>query len=110
VGEKLAMRLGTLLLAVSGTTASAQTVISQPAGPYAVGLRIIQQYDLSREFKSAVDAVTGQTVAGERARPVAAHSCTHQANRALVRSCSTASFAPARSTMRQMACGVPLMC
>lgn len=66
----MAMRLGALLLAVSSTIATAQTVISQPAGRYAIGLRIVQQYDHSREFKSGVDAVTGQAVIGERARPI----------------------------------------
>lgn len=70
MSEKLAMRLGALLLAVSGNAATAQAVISQPAGTYAVGLRIVQQYDHSREFKGAVDPVTGQNVTGERARPI----------------------------------------
>jgi dienelactone hydrolase len=70
VSEKVIMCLGALLLAVSSTAASAQAVISQPAGTYAVGLRVVQQYDHSREFKGAVDPVTGQTVSGERSRPI----------------------------------------
>ncbi|MDM4766644.1 dienelactone hydrolase family protein [Pelomonas sp. SE-A7] len=39
-------------------------------GPNAVGLRVLQQYDFSRSYRSRFDAVTGQPVSGERARPV----------------------------------------
>ncbi len=53
-----------------GTGATAQTVISQAPGNYAVGLRVVQQYDRTREFRRPVDPVTGEAVTGERARPV----------------------------------------
>lgn len=38
-------------------------------GPYAVGLRVVEQYDRSRTFHAATDAL-GRPYAGERARPV----------------------------------------
>lgn len=39
-------------------------------GPYAVGLRVVQQYDHSRSFKGRFDIVSGRPVSGERARPL----------------------------------------
>jgi len=41
-----------------------------PSGPYAVGLKVVQQYDYARGYKGAVDGVTGQPFKGERARPM----------------------------------------
>lgn len=43
---------------------------SNPPGPYAVGLKVIQQYDRARTYKSEIDLATGEPVQGERARPV----------------------------------------
>ena len=62
-----------LLIALSfGTwaTVCAEPVISATGGSHGVGLRIIQQYDRARVFRPAVDPVTGDAVAGERARPL----------------------------------------
>src|SRR5450830_427981 len=39
-------------------------------GPHSVGFRFVQQYDYSRSYREKTDAVTGQPVTGERARPV----------------------------------------
>lgn len=39
-------------------------------GPHAVGFRVVRQVDRSREFRRAVDPVTGEPVAGERGRPI----------------------------------------
>lgn len=39
-------------------------------GPLAVGWKTVQQYDTSRVYRGTVDAVTGQPVQGERARPI----------------------------------------
>ena len=41
-------------------------------GAHGVGLRVLQQYDYSRVYKTRFDVLTGQKVAGERARPVQA--------------------------------------
>jgi dienelactone hydrolase len=43
---------------------------ANPPGPHAVGVRIVQQYDHTRLYKTTVDVVTGQPSRGERARPV----------------------------------------
>jgi dienelactone hydrolase len=43
--------------------------ITPAAGPYAVGLRIVQQYDYSRVLEAQVD-VFGKTVSAESARPI----------------------------------------
>ncbi|WEF33679.1 poly(ethylene terephthalate) hydrolase family protein [Pseudoduganella chitinolytica] len=39
-------------------------------GPLAVGWKTVQQYDASRTYRGTIDAVTGQPVQGERARPI----------------------------------------
>lgn len=39
-------------------------------GPHGVGLRVLQQYDYGRVFKTRFDAITGVQVKGERARPM----------------------------------------
>lgn len=41
-------------------------------GPHAVGVRVLQQYDYSRVYKTRFDLMTGQPIKGERARPVQA--------------------------------------
>ncbi|MCA1246843.1 dienelactone hydrolase family protein [Massilia sp. MS-15] len=45
---------------------------STPPGRHGVGLRIVQQYDHTRQYKPRVDMRTGEPVSGERARPVQA--------------------------------------
>ncbi len=57
------------LLAVP-SVAEAESVISQLHGPHAVGFRVVQQYDRTREFKPEMDPATGQKTVGERARPI----------------------------------------
>lgn len=42
---------------------------TEKAGPHAVGLKVVQQYDYSRTWRSTVDTL-GQTYTGERARPL----------------------------------------
>ncbi|WP_242147212.1 dienelactone hydrolase family protein [Sphingomonas sp. BAUL-RG-20F-R05-02] len=67
----LLARVGCALIATCvGTHAMAQNVISQAFGGYPVGLRVIQQYDRSREYKRVIDPITGTPVTGERSRPV----------------------------------------
>jgi len=40
------------------------------AGPQAVGLRVVQEYDYTRTWRSRVDIITGQPAEGEFARPI----------------------------------------
>src|SRR5882757_3688283 len=42
---------------------------TEPMGPYGVGLKVVEQYDFSRTWRSAVDAM-GKPYVGERARPL----------------------------------------
>ena len=42
---------------------------SNAAGPYAVGLKVVEQYDYARTYRSAVDEL-GKPYEGERARPL----------------------------------------
>ncbi len=41
-----------------------------PPGVYAVGLRVVEQYDYSRSYRGDIDSDTGKAVAGEKARPI----------------------------------------
>jgi dienelactone hydrolase len=42
------------------------------SGPYAVGLRVVQLYDRSRNYPNKIDLVSGMPAQGERARPLQA--------------------------------------
>ncbi len=59
-----------LFVASTSSHASDTFTFSNPPGPLAVGVKIIQQYDHSRLFKGDIDLVTGDKVVGERARPI----------------------------------------
>jgi dienelactone hydrolase len=61
---------GMLFSVVSLAQAASGFVFSNQPGPYAVGLRIVQQYDYSRTYKGKIDMLTGQRTSGERARPL----------------------------------------
>lgn len=41
-----------------------------PPGPHSVGLRVVEQYDLSRGYRGTTDPYTGKATTGERARPI----------------------------------------
>jgi dienelactone hydrolase len=62
-----------LALALVATVAQAQSPtlfrFTEKPGPYAVGLKIVQQYDYSRTYRSAIDDL-GKPYLGERARPL----------------------------------------
>jgi tetratricopeptide (TPR) repeat protein len=45
---------------------------SNPPGPHAVGVKVVQQYDRARLYKTPVDTATGMPSQGERTRPVQA--------------------------------------
>jgi len=68
------MRVAFLLLALLGAPSMsfAESSFSRhnPPGPNAVGLRIVEQYDVSRGYRGETDVETGKPIAGERARPV----------------------------------------
>ncbi len=62
-----------LLLATSMSAHAADTfTFANPPGPHAVGVKVVQQYDRSRLYKTAVDQYTGEPARGERARPIQA--------------------------------------
>jgi dienelactone hydrolase len=70
---RLSLRLVMALLFVSPATAEASAPVfhySVAQGPYGVGLRLVRQYDPSREFKGKVDLLSGHATTGERSRPV----------------------------------------
>lgn len=62
--------LSLLLVTSTASHASDTFVFSNPPGPHAVGLKLIQQYDHSRLYKADIDLATGDKVEGERARPI----------------------------------------
>jgi pimeloyl-ACP methyl ester carboxylesterase len=65
-----AVLVGGFVLSSSGwAQAPARFHFEEKPGRYAVGLKVVAQYDTSRIYRSRVDAV-GQTYVGERARPL----------------------------------------
>ena len=63
--------LTALLFYVAATAQAADTfTFSNPPGPYAVGVKILQQYDHTRLYKTGIDLATGEPAQGERARPM----------------------------------------
>jgi dienelactone hydrolase len=70
----LTLRLFTVLALCTSACAHAADnfTFSNPPGPHAVGVKVIQQYDRTRVFKASVDLATGEPVQGERTRPVQA--------------------------------------
>ncbi|TFW32324.1 dienelactone hydrolase family protein [Massilia horti] len=61
-----------LLCAATAASAADIFTFSNPPGPHAVGLKVIQQYDRTRLYKAPIDLVTGEPVQGERTRPIQA--------------------------------------
>ena len=59
-----------LLVTSAASHASETFTFSNPPGPHAVGVKLIQQYDHSRLYKGDIDLATGDKVEGERTRPV----------------------------------------
>lgn len=59
-----------LLFASSLAQAAAPFTFPNPPGPFAVGFRVVNQYDHARAYKGEFDAATGKAVEGERARPI----------------------------------------
>jgi tetratricopeptide (TPR) repeat protein len=61
-----------LFLVTTVAQASDRFTFSNPPGPHAVGVKIVQQYDRSRLYKTPIDTATGQPSQGERTRPIQA--------------------------------------
>lgn len=60
-----------VVLMAAGIAQAADTFeFKNEAGPHAVGLKIVQQYDYARVYKTRISMVTGQPTSGERARPM----------------------------------------
>jgi dienelactone hydrolase len=59
-----------LLLATSLSQAASNFSFSNAPGPYPVGLKVVLQYDYARAYRGEIDAVTGEAIKGERARPI----------------------------------------
>jgi hypothetical protein len=68
-----ALILCAVIAAISCSTTLAQDAphfqFTQPPGAYAVGLKVVEQYDTSRTWGPAVD-ILGKPAVGERARPL----------------------------------------
>lgn len=68
------MRVVVLLLAILGAPsvsfAESNLTRHNLPGPYAVGLRVVEQYDFARGYRGDTDVQTGKPIAGERARPI----------------------------------------
>jgi dienelactone hydrolase len=68
------MRVVFLVLALLGapsvSVAGSNFTRINPPGPHAVGLKVVEQYDVSRAYRGATDVATGKVVTGERARPI----------------------------------------
>jgi dienelactone hydrolase len=64
--------IAVVLCANACAQAADNFTFSNSPGPHAVGVKIVQQYDRTRLFKSSVDLDTGAPVHGERARPIQA--------------------------------------
>jgi hypothetical protein len=68
--RRSATALGWLTIAVSAHAQDAPLFHFQPKpGSYGVGLKVVEQYDHTRVFRSAIDAL-GKPYTGERARPL----------------------------------------
>jgi len=52
--------------------ASDEFTFSNQPGRHGVGLKVVQQYDYTRQYKTRVDMRTGEPASGERARPMQA--------------------------------------
>ena len=65
----MAMPITTTGRAQSASQATNRFHFDEKPGPYAVGLKVVEQYDYARTWGSAVDDL-GKPVEGERARPL----------------------------------------
>lgn len=61
-----------LFCAALPAQATDEFTFSNPPGRHGVGVRIVQQYDHTRQYKTRVDMTTGAPSSGERSRPIQA--------------------------------------
>lgn len=66
----LQLLIAFMLCCASAAHAADMFRFANQPGPYPVGLRVHQQYDQSRVFKTRTSLITGQPTSGERARPL----------------------------------------
>ncbi|MGB9990112.1 dienelactone hydrolase family protein [Massilia sp. SM-13] len=60
-----------VILSFAGLSQAAPNFTFDPApGPHGVGVRVVEQYDYTRNYRGRYDVVTGKPVTGETARPV----------------------------------------
>lgn len=59
-----------LLIVANVASAQSHFTRTNPPGPHPVGLRLVEQYDLSRGYRGATDPYTGKASSGTRARPI----------------------------------------
>jgi len=59
-----------LFCATTAVHAADNFTFSNPPGPHAVGVKLVQQYDRARLYKTRVDLATGEPAQGERTRPI----------------------------------------
>ncbi|MEO7360451.1 MAG: dienelactone hydrolase family protein [Gemmatimonadaceae bacterium] len=62
--------LMSLLVAPNSSSAQSHFTRTNAPGKYAVGLRVVEQYDQSRGYLGATDPYTGKATSGTRARPI----------------------------------------
>jgi dienelactone hydrolase len=59
-----------LLVSTAALCQATSFQVAPPPGPNAVGLRVVHQYDYSRNYRGSIDIVSGKPYTGETARPV----------------------------------------
>ncbi len=61
--------LATALTSLFGAQNPRRFTFTEPAGPHPVGLKVVEQYDYARTYRSAIDQL-GKPTTAERARPI----------------------------------------
>lgn len=64
------MLVAALFIASAVAGAQSHFTRTNPPGPHAVGLQVVEQYDHSRGYRGTTDPDTGESTTGERARPI----------------------------------------
>ncbi|HKD58923.1 MAG TPA: tetratricopeptide repeat protein [Terracidiphilus sp.] len=68
-GRRFACFLAVSFVPLLGAQGPLRFTFTNAAGPHAVGLKVVEQYDYARTYHSAVDQL-GKPYSGERARPL----------------------------------------
>jgi dienelactone hydrolase len=62
--------IAVLVCASTAVQAADHFTFSNAPGPHAVGVKVVQQYDRARLYKTPIDPTTGEPARGERTRPI----------------------------------------